>query len=221
MKILNIFHEGTLGDSYIVVLKLMKIGKDYDLINVFHKTEHRYWYGEIASIYSLFNKIRLTFVEVKPYPSILEVSSPDRHIDTTWFPNLNLKPETKVDTPYTVLLPHSGKPNGGNTKTFHPKDVQTIADSYDNVVLLGTNEAYSGIKVSHNLVGKTTILDAIALTSKATAFLGPEGLLSFVAISHKVPSGIFYSSIEAVTHRIVGTPWAQYCNLQKMEWGNK
>jgi len=218
MKIFNVFVEGTLGDSYIVVLKLMKIGKDYDLINVFHKTEHRYWYGEISNIYSLFDKIRLTFVEEKPYPSILEISSPDRHIDTTWFPNLNLKPETKVDIPYTVLLSHSGKPNGGNTKRLHPKDVQNVIGQFDNVVLLGTNGLYRDIDASYNLIGKTTILDAIALTSKAETFIGPEGLLSFVAISHKIRSTIFYTSLDAVMSRIVGTPWGEYCNLQKMRY---
>uniref|UniRef100_A0A6M3JHK2 Glycosyltransferase n=1 Tax=viral metagenome TaxID=1070528 RepID=A0A6M3JHK2_9ZZZZ len=218
MKIFNVFVEGTLGDSYIVVLKLMKIGKDYDLINVFHKTEHRYWYGEISNIYSLFDKIRLTFVEEKPYPSILEVSSPDKHIETTWFPDLNLKTGVEIDKPYTVLLSHSGKPNGGNTKRLHPKDVQNVIGQFDNVVLLGTNGLYRDIDASYNLIGKTTILDAIALTSKAETFIGPEGLLSFVAISHKIRSTIFYTSLDAVMSRIVGTPWGKYCNLQKMRY---
>ena len=217
MKILNIFHEGTLGDSYIVVLKLMKIGKDYDLITVFHKTEHRYWYGEISDIYSLFDKIRLTFVEEKPYPSILEISSPDRHIQTHWFPKFQIEPSIIIKEPYIIVQPHSGKPNGGNTKKLHPKNVQELVNRFANVVLLGTNDVYNDIKVTHNLINKTSILDAIALTINADSFFGPEGLLSFVAVSHKINSVILYSSELAVKNRIVNTAWSPYCTLQKME----
>ena len=216
MKILNIYHEGTLGDAYVVVLKLMRISKDYDLVSLFHKTQHHYWYKEIKDIYSLFSKIRLTFVEEKPYNSILEISSPDRHIKTEWFPNLQIKSEIKIKEPYVIVQPHSGKPDGGNTKKLHPKSIQQLVYRFGNVVLLGTDDLYKDIKVGHNLIGKTSILDAIALTTKATSFIGPEGLLSFVAISHKVNSLIFYNSPVAVNSRIEGTPWRQYCNLQRI-----
>ena len=88
-----------------------------------------------------------------------------------------------------------------NFKTF--KDVSfNFSDSIN--VLTGINNC-----------GKTTVLEAIRIVKDSNYFVGPEGLLSFAALSNKVNSTIFYTEYKAVNSRILGTPWEEYATLIK------
>ena len=115
------------------------------------------------------------------------------------------------------MQPHSGKLDGGNTKELLPQYVQRIIDENEaKCVLLGTNDLYANIKNCTNMINATTILEAIDIVRRSDYFIGPEGLLSFVALSHKINSTVFYSSFEAVNLRILNTPWEEYATLISM-----
>ena len=213
---LELSTSGTLGDSFIIVLKLMKFGNTP--IKVWHCTSHPYWYQNIKDIYSLLPNVEVEFVtkeERRTDLPIIEASY--KHMDTESFPEFNFE-DTYLDKPYLVLQPHSGKPNGGNTKMFNIKWVQDIINLYntETIVLLGTHDSYKGIENCINLVGETSILNSMKIVSQAEGFIGPEGLLSFVALSHKIISYIFYTEYAAVRERIFDTPWQEYAILRKL-----
>ena len=210
--------SGTLGDTYIICLKLLKLGNVP--IKVYHRTSNFFWYTEIKSIYSLLPNVSVEFVKPKdPYNDSPIIEAGYKHIDTEFFPDFGFS-DMSIEEPYYILQTHSGKPKeiGKNCKMLHKKWVQEIVDTYgiDNkhIILIGTDKEYSDVERCTNLVGELDILDCIRIVSQAEGFIGPEGLMSFVALSHKIKSYIFYTESKAVEERIISTPWEKYCRLE-------
>lgn len=208
------FCQGTLGDTYIFCCKLIALG--FDPIKLFHRTAHKYWYQEIHEIYKLLPNIDVHFTE-KDYPDLIEITSNTHEQEMNFFPNFDwsnvgITDITSMNNNYLVIQPESGKPKGFNHKELKPKIVQEkIYQSELPVVVLGTSSRYKYLKCAYNLIGETSITEAMYIVSKASKFIGPEGLLSFVALSHKVNSEIYFKSYDAVFNRIVDTPWDGYC----------
>lgn len=209
--------SGTLGDTYVVVCKLYK--RRNKLITVHHKTKCDYWYNDIHDIYNLLSNIEVKFTdeENEDLPRISE--SPNIDIETMeFFPHWGVRPKLSlpfsVHDDFAVIQPHSGKPFdkfGGNTKAFSTEFIEDVIKQNSlPVVLLGTEQAYSQIDGCYNLIGQTNVFDIISILSHAKLFLGPEGFLSFVALSQKVNSCIFYTSQLAVDWMIGDTPWKKY-----------
>lgn len=217
--------SGTLGDTYIQVLQIMTFG---DIpIKVYHYTKCTYWYDQIQEIYSLLPNVEVEFVD-KKRDDLVELESTDKTIPRVYFPDFKMADwGYMIDgcvVDYIVIQCHSGKDVGGNVKKFskeHLNDFISIINKYScnkGVVLIGTNPEYLSFEDGClNLVGKTNILELVPIIKNATNFIGPEGFGSFVALSHKVPSTIFYTSREAVEKRIIGTPWEEYCRLKFMK----
>jgi hypothetical protein len=205
--------RGTLGDCYIFCCKLKMMPPTP--ITVWHNTAHKYWIQELHDIYGLMPNVKPLFVDyIKNY--MPELSSDVHDMDMAWFPNWNW-PErhgyTDIVGDYMVIQPEAGKPKGYNHKELKHKMIYREVDQAGMpVVILGTSSKYSHIRCDHNLIGDTTVMDAMRLVSNAKKFIGPEGLLAFVALSHKVPSEIYFKSHQAVTVRIIDSPWEKYCH---------
>ncbi|RLE37395.1 hypothetical protein DRJ17_06695 [Candidatus Woesearchaeota archaeon] len=224
---MDVFTWGTLGDSYIQMLKIRCIK---DNVRVFHYCgNHDYWRSDIEKILRLAPNVKDVVFE-RRY-DLPEITTDTHEQEMEFFPNLHTELWEAVDeslrwllsAKYTVFQCHSGKPKGGNTKNINPDYIRSyIKNNKDkNIVLLGTNrELYGDITSTLNLVGRTDIITAMALVGGADEFIGAEGLLSFVALSHRVKSDVFYISQDAVERRIVGTPWEQYANLIGVYHGN-
>lgn len=215
----QVYTSGTLGDTYIACLKIKCI---LDMVEVFHFTKHSYWRSLISEIYRLPHNIgKVTFADY-PRVDLEEITSNTHEQNMDFFPKWDVKGQYTIMKPYIVLQPHSGKPSGGNHKSFPKFFIQSIlAASAYQCVLLGTDRRYEHITNCINLIGKTTITDTIQIIRNAEKFIGPEGLLSFIALSHKVKSTIYYSSHEAVEKRIFNTPWEKYATLVDINeiWG--
>jgi ADP-heptose:LPS heptosyltransferase len=208
------FTSGSLGDSFIECLKLRTIKDD---IKLSHFTQHLYWKHLIEEIFSFSNNVKeISFIQYEK-KDVEEITSDPHEQLTDFFPSLNVKGKFKIIKPYTVLQPHSGKPLGGNTKHLpYYFIIDAIRRSPFKCVLLGTDDRYKEIDNCVNLIGQTTITDLIDIVGNSERFIGPEGLISFIALSHKIKSDIFYSTYEAVEKRIVGTPWSSFANLQNL-----
>ena len=66
-----------------------------------------------------------------------------------------------------------------------------------------------------NLVGKTSLLEAMGIVSGATGFIGIQGLMAFVALSQKV-SSVVYTQTLGHTGAFYGRlfpQWIGYCTL--------
>lgn len=220
------FYSGTLGDTFLAVLKLMKLGNVP--IEVSHFTKCVYWLPQIKEIYSLLPNVKVTFVSEKR-EDVEQLDSSGHGL--TYFPKFKIKSKFKLEKPYIVIVPHSGKPSGGSNTKEVPIDFvnMLISATEHHKVLLGTDTKLYGdisdykepdgniIKCT-NLTGKTSIIDTIPIISESVGFIGPEGLLAFISLSQKKKSRIYYDSYKAIEHRILGTPWMKYCQLVPIPW---
>jgi len=216
--------EGSLGDSYIIACKLNML---HGNIKVFHHTKHYYWQPKISEIYSLNSHILVEFTD-EPRLDLCEITSDTHEQKMNFFPDWKIKSNINIEKPYWILQPHSGKVNGGNAK-FLPFEWLNHQITMNKVkcVILGTSPIYEDLGKDltkcTNLIGKTSIKQAMSIIRNASLFFGPEGLLSFVALSYKIPSIIFYSDFTALERRVVGTPWEnhviQYIPIQYIPTG--
>jgi hypothetical protein len=202
--------RGTLGDTYIFCCKL----KTFTQLptTMWHNTKHRYWENEIQEIYSLLPNINVKFIDY--VPTCRELTSDVHKDNMIWFPtwewpyNYHYKDELGD---YMVIQPEAGKPEGYNHKELTLKTIRREIDQTDMpVVVLGTSSKFKYVGGDYNLMGMTSVMDAMQITAHAKKFIGPEGLLAFVALSHKVKSSIYYTSGQAIEQRIKNSPWEKY-----------
>jgi ADP-heptose:LPS heptosyltransferase len=201
-----------IGDSYIHCLKVIKIKKQ---CKVFAYLDPISYAQSISEIYNIFI-IELEFTE-KPRLDIPEITA-DCHEDMEYFPQFDLHNRFCFDKPFWILQPHSGKLEGRNCKRFSIDSVNSIIEENKDFrcVLVGNNPIYKSVRNCVNLVGETNIRDLICLAQNCEFFIGPEGFISFVCLSQKKHSIIFYNSQEAVDKRIIATPWECYSDLKRI-----
>lgn len=205
--------SGTLGDCYILIGQLLLIKEK---VKLYHCTKHKYWEDEIRSILKLAGEhIEIEFVD-EPVEGLQELKR--NRFSNIYFPVFDIPAYFDSDFKYEVLQPHSGKLDGHNRKALKHNEIQEYIDKHAKyeVVVLGTDKKYEDINNCINLVGKTNVIEVIPIIRDAEYFTGPEGYLSFIALSAKVRSTIYYTSGEAVRKRIIGTPWDKYCDLLRL-----
>jgi len=217
--------SGTLGDAYITALKLYnETGPIYLKHHV--AGDHSYWHQDIASVL-LFVPKNVETVEFVPRidQSLPRICSHFGHpdppeIEMTWFPTRRIGTNPLGEKDYWVVVAHSGKPEGRgrNTKLLELTFLDRLVHKLDKAVLLGTDPRYKSLSAPglHNLVGELSLLDAMEIVSGAKGFIGPEGIMLWVALSHKVPSVGYYTSQQAVDVRVIGTPWEKYATLHRI-----
>lgn len=218
--------SGTLGDTYINLCILYHTARREPIV-CRHYTTHTNWHKLIKQIYSLLPNIQVEFINqrdtVNPriYSSFVPhaefgvtLSSPD---DWCLFPQFAF-PHLSSCLPksYVVLNPQSGREDQGRILTKEVID-KTIKDSQYPVVVLGTGQISERIKDDNviNLAGKTSLLEAMGIASKASHFYGFQGLMSFVAMSHRIESKV-YANNEGYIHAILARmpkQWEQYCSI--------
>ena len=201
---MKIMVEGTLGDAYTVGLK---IKKDVEII---HNTVHKQFYPEILEIYGLFphiKKVSFNKQVIEGIPKIRGIPAEGME----WFPELDLDYLAIADQPYIVISPHAGREDAMARKI--PIDIieRMIKDADPiPVILVGTDKQYKNIECYENLIGETSIEELVSIISDSSGFCGPEGLSCFVALSHRVPSIIFWVRWQPIQARLLSNPWTTY-----------
>ena len=205
----QILVRGTLGDAYTVGLKIKED------VEILHYTIHKQWYNEIRQIYEFFPRIKkVDFVEYL-FPDAKEISGvPEESM--IWFPEAGKDIINKEDIgflyeSYIVISAHGGREDAMARKIPIIKIERMIEIvSPIPVVLVGTDLKYKDIKCELNLIGETEIEDVFELIRHSSGFCGPEGFPCFVALSHKIPSVVFYVRYQPVEARILQTPWQEF-----------
>ena len=92
-----------------------------------------------------------------------------------------------------------------------------IRSSNHPVIVIGNRHQQIDAKYAHviNLVGKTSLLEAMSIVSGANIFVGFQGVMSFVAMSNCVNSTIYTRQVSDVRSIKVRTPrqWLRYCSI--------
>lgn len=129
-------------------------------------------------------------------------------------------PETKQDLGhnYIVCSPKAGQPSQAK-RDMQEKELTSIVEQYPEhrFVLVGNDNVYAKYAKPNvvNLVGKTSLLEAMGIVSGATGFIGIQGLMAFVALSQKV-SSVVYTQTLGHTGAFYGRlfpQWIGYCTL--------
>lgn len=197
-------NSGTLGDTYICICHCLGITED---INIEHKTKHLYWEQEIRDIYSLLPRVKSVDVNdtgswgASPYAYIKHKVDEFDPFPNFKFPASKLAP----GEPYTVLCPKSGKPSEQGRR-IRADEIKRIEDASDMPVVIPEP-------------GKTTLLEAMGLVARANRFYGVQGLMSYVALSHKTTSVVYVpNSKEWIAFRSrLASQWMQFLDEVKMK----
>lgn len=202
---------GTLGDAFIAVCYLYGVSAQ-EKIKIRHWNPHSYWDKKIVEIYSLLPNAEVVFIPKEDksgrqaWTQMVEKSVGG----FTPFPEFELPSYDGLPSKYIILAPRSGKPTEP-TRVMKEKEVRRqIAEHNLPVVMLGDGVEADGVV---DLRGKTTIKEALFIISKAQKFIGFQGLLSYMALSQKIPSVVYTQSEReylAFRRRLM-RKWMPYC----------
>lgn len=176
---MHIKNSGTLGDTYMCVCHLAHIE---ERISVDHRTKHMQWEKEIRDIYSLLPNIE--HVEVtsegswgaSPYAFLKHKMDQFVAFPDFQFPRSNLDP----GKPYIAVCLKSGRNDQPGRRIPDAEKERLFSSSKLPIVTPAPD--------------KTALLEGMGLVARSSEFYGPQGLMSYVALSHKVPSVVYVSS---------------------------
>jgi hypothetical protein len=216
----EVWCNGTFGDAYMMCLKMYN--NNIKKIN-FH-TISKNLIPNIKEILSLLGDIPFEYIDYETLNKHKRcVGFIDEGEEGTPFPSWNLPDVSMFELPdvYQVVQLQSGV-NSYRTpwKNIGSKIINHLTEK--PIVLIGTdNNDYSFLKRKDliDLRNKTTILESFGVIKKANNFYGPQGLLSFFALSQKVKSVVWVNNKSdevAVTWRIERIPeWVEYRKYEK------
>ena len=223
--------SGTLGDTYINLCILYQIAIRKRITCV-HYTKHKKWHELIRQIYSLMPNICVEFVSKRDAYSHRIHSCFEHQIKSEgilsspseWhpFPLFIFPAFSSLPEKYVVLNPQSGKEKQGRIltqKVIH----ETIETASHPVIVIGTGKISEQIQGDNviNLTNKTSLLEAMGISSMAQSAVMFEGLMGMVALSHRVKSDIYIGHIEDKNFAkwIKTNPdspygcWSSYCRI--------
>ena len=224
---------GSLGDTYIIVCKLYSIAKK-ERILCKHFTLHNTIKPTICEIYSLMPNIAVEFRDNQNHPGITGqfihhelVGKRITYLPAENIYNLKLEchPEFELGgikhfglpENYITLQLESGA-NPEKRKHISTEDVnKIIKDSMHPAVIIG-RDSMDISQIEGNMIDlrrMTSIKESIKIIKESRHFYGCLGLLSLVAVSHRVLSTLYkpnyYKDKHAFESRIQPiTKWRRY-----------
>lgn len=192
---LNLKSFGGCGDAFIV--SLCKLG------NIDRPVRMSYWTkghnkGSITPVLKLNPQVtEVVFLQSRrAYDSLacvgVNVNYSDGGFTQNPFPKMDLPgPPEDLPKEYHVVQVNGGT-RGSNYKSL-PKSFVVHLAKQAPTVLIGTDNSFYPLLFQTqypfvNLIGRTTILEAMAVVARAKRFDGPEGLMFYVAMSQQVPA---------------------------------
>ena len=201
----EVWCNGTFGDAYMMCLKMY--GNDIKKIN-FHTISENL-IPTIKEIVSILGDIPFEYIDYETLDKHKRcVGFIDKDEEATPFPKWELPDISKFKLPseYQVIQLQSGV---NISKTPWKKIDNNVTDYLSDtpIILLGTDTMDISFLNGDtlDLRGGTTILESLSILRGANHFYGPQGLLSFFALSQKVKSTIWIkhpSDVRAVNYRI-------------------
>jgi hypothetical protein len=138
---------------------------------------------------------------------------------TTPYPKFSFpSTEHNLGTRYVACCPKAGEPQQGK-RDIQVKELDAIVGKHPShkFVLVGSDNIYAKYDKPNilNLIGKTSLLEAMGIVSRAAGLVSIQGMLSYVALSQKVPS-LVYTQTLGHTGAFYGRlfpQWVNYCTL--------
>jgi hypothetical protein len=225
--------RGTLGDSYIVNCVIYAIANKEDVLI---KQCYDYsgnavddWRPHIEEIYSLVPNIHVSFVGKNEFESLdvprlwptIPKALEENICPLTPHPTFSFPyvAKTLVDS-YIAMSPRGGKSDERH-RHCDEEEMRGIIDTHPNrhFVMVGDNPEFKEWRLPNltNLIGTTTVLEAMGVVARAKAFIGVQGLAAYVATSNKVPSVVYTKSSgydKAFRNRMM-KEWLPHCLVYK------
>lgn len=202
--------SGTLGDTYVNVLKLYRVSHTAP-IGVLHYTIHENWHDKIAEIYSLLPNVSVGFIPIRDHRNrrIHSHFDVDDKMDIEPFPDFTL-PDYPMPKSYTVIAPKSGKSFEG--RELHPSEVETLIESVENPVIIGAPSGTNYCGDYIDLRGHTSIKEAFSVIRKSHGYIGMQGLMGIFALSQGVETTMFCKTPDtyAAINRRILPAWSPY-----------
>lgn len=189
---------GTVGDTYITLCKLYPIARKEKIL-CRHHTIHKEVEQVVQEIYSLLPNIYVEFLK----DELLKVqvhgvfgqpgAEQDKYnFKPEYYPEFDLESIECFGLPeaYMTLQAVSGFRQDRRLPARTIEKV--VANAKLPVVLIG--EAGEKVEGINDVRGLTSIKQIINIVRNSKYFHGPQGFLSFVAVSQKVPSTIYITS---------------------------
>lgn len=192
---MNIAVSGTLGDTFVNVIKLWNISKTKDLF-LKHYTRHPSYHNGILDIYSMikctveFTNSRSTHLpQVHSHFYNVVDSIP---LKETPFPEFDFSEVgcMRSNGHYTCISPRSGRPD--QKRFIGPETLDGIMKDSERVIIIGTDKP----EISYephvtDMRGKTSLLESFNVIRHCKEFHGFQGVHCLVALSMKIPTYIY------------------------------
>lgn len=195
MVIKEIKCTGTLGDTYINLCKMYNLAQ-HESILCKHYTKHNNWYQLIREIYGLCPNIMVKFLKKLPHRSIVShFSEKDRmKLNIEYFPSFEqfqkLRKKFKLPLNYICMSIKSGRSD--QKRLIDEEQIRKIIKTNKNIVIVGVGvEMPKGYNYKYDLIGKTNLLEAMAIVAGSYKFYGFQGLFCYVALSQKISTTIY------------------------------
>lgn len=216
--------SGTLGDVYIIVLKLYNT----NVKKINHYSKHDDFFPKIREIYSLLGNVEVITHKIDKGDSILNSTIKgffNKNDNYSPFPKFDLPNISKYNIPddyYTIQLISGINPTITPWRNLNENDINVVPTDKP-LILLGTDNKDIGFLIENNyniidMRKKCSLLESFSIINKSDRFYAPQGLLSFFAVSQKVKTTVWikhYSDVIAVKSRInmVGE-WNNYIKYE-------
>ena len=211
----TIYARGTLGDAFMIILKI-DANKD-KIKKVNHYSKHHYAYPAIEKIYNLIEGIQVNFLK-EPLNEQCINGYMESHETWNPHPDFNLPKVEIFNLPDEFFVVQLSSGLNQAWRNLSPADINLIPTS-SHLVLVGTDDLDTTMLDRHrytDLRNKTTIPECLAVIRQAQYFYGPQGFLSFFALSQKIKSNIFLknqSDVHATNVRIgMINEWHEHVN---------
>lgn len=212
----EVFSNGTLGDSYFMLLKLW----DKKITKINHYCYQSKHLPNIKKIFSLIKGIEFNPVSADVVKRDDMVVGFLKDGETyTPFPDIELPSINHIKLPesYRVVQIESGVDiNKHPWRFLDSSDTEHIPNDLP-IVLIGTDNRNIDFLDNFNIIDlryETELLESFSVIKNSSGFYGPQGLLGFVALSLKIPTKLWLKhnmEINGMNYRINRIPeWGKY-----------
>ncbi len=238
---MNLTGKGTTGDSFLFNCILYNPERE-DTITVeqyicpdVDRAEQEM--TSIRDIYSLSSNVEVKFIDQDEWRDYMRSEGPavpgappgfrpsPNHcsrrgiLPSTPYPEFSFpKTDHNIGQDYVACSPKSGLPNHVSREVGQ-EELNRIVLGCPSIkfVLVGKNEEYVNYAKPNvlNLVGKTSLLEAMGIVARAKGFIGIQGLMAYVSLSQRVPS-VVYTKTRNHSVGFMGRlfpEWMNYCTL--------
>jgi len=205
MEIMKTYYiGGTLGDSYITLCKLYSIAiKEPIFCKHCRMPQKLELQPAIREIYGLLPNIKVEFLDENPPGLVVhgrfqhkgdEEEKRIYNLEPIYYPEFSLPDISHLGLPdnYIVIQPISGV---RKNRRLRLEEINEIVKNSSSISVFVEKDKYElNVPNVLNFSGQTSIKEDMSIIRGGQHFYGPQGLLSYVALSLKVPSTIYLST---------------------------